>query len=202
MQTLDTFLPRIMIWCDGAPQPLVVQMLLDSAIQFCTETDIVQTQLDPMDLLAEEQTYELDLPRNTQLARVQSVVYGESPLKPIGTGPSAYFWEAPATLILHPKPTESKDAWVHVRVSTKPTRNATLLDDTLYNDYVEAIVGGTVMRLCSMQGQSFTNAGNATMGAGWYTAGKNRALYELRKNRTALDLRVLPRPFATGRRTP
>lgn len=202
MQTLDTFLPRILIWATDAPQPLVKQMLVDTAIQFCVDTDIVQVQLDPMDLVEDQQDYDLDLPRGTQLARVLSVVYGEGPLKPVGLGPAYYQWTAPATLTVFPKPTADATAWMHVKIATKPTRSATSLDDTLWNDYVEAIVGGTVARLCAMQGQQFTNATNATMGSGWYMQGVSKAKYELRKDRTAQDLRVQPRPFAPGRRQP
>jgi hypothetical protein len=200
MQSIDSLLPRIMIWAEGAPQPLVKQMLSDCATQFCNETDIVQVQLDPIDLIEGQRGYELELPRNMQLARVLKVVYGESPYVPIGQPPAFFETEPPATLIVYPVPTETKEGWAHVRISTAPVRGASQLDDLLVNKYVEAIVGGTVMRLCSMQGQQFTNAPNASMGAGWYSAGVNRAKYELRKMHTAQDQRVAPRPLATGRR--
>ena len=198
MQRLEAFLPRIMIHVDGCPRPLAEQALVDSAIRFCVETDVVQVKLDPMDLVKDEQRYELDIPRDTQLARVQRIVYGEDPLNPF-LAPTRYEWEAPATVILFPKPTGTKEAWVHVEVSTKPKRTARTLDDTLLEVWVEAVCGGAVAQIAAMQGQVFTDPNKVTIGLGQYMAGVNRAKYELRKQHSTQDLRVVPRPAVRRR---
>ena len=198
MQRLEAFLPRIMIHVDGCPRPLAEQALVDSAIRFCVETDVVQVKLDPMDLVKDEQRYELDIPRDTQLARVQRIVYGEDPLNPF-LAPTRYEWETPATVILFPKPTETKEAWVHVEVSTKPKRTARTLDDTLLEVWVEAVCGGAVAQIAAMQGQVFTDPNKVTIGLGQYMAGVNRAKYELRKQHSTQDLRVVPRPAVRRR---
>lgn len=201
MQKLEAFLPRIMIWVDGCPQPLAEQALVDSAIKFCEDTDIVQVTLDVLDLVEDVQQYDLDLPRDTELARVTSILYGDDPFAPIGA-PNRYQWTTPATITIWPKPTKTQEAYMNVVVSTRPTRTARTLDDTLLSKWVEAVCGGAVARIASMQGQPFTNAPNAQLGSDQYMSGVNRAKYELRKNHTTQDLRVVPRAFARGRRFP
>jgi len=79
MKKLEFFLPRILPWCLGAPEPLVYQALVDSASQFCEESTCVRYITDPITIIKDVADYDIDLPVGMDLARVMRVWYGPDP---------------------------------------------------------------------------------------------------------------------------
>src|SRR5574343_1749686 len=73
--TLESFLPRMLPNAVGCTEPLALQALLDSAIEFCHRSVVVTATLDPMVVQADVSTYPLDLPAGTAVEHVLRVWY-------------------------------------------------------------------------------------------------------------------------------
>ncbi len=195
MKKLEYFLPRLLPWCPGAPEPLVYQALLDSSIQFCEETNVVRYITDPIQRIDGVRDYDIELPQSTDLARIIRVWYGNDPWdSPLGT-PSNWLVTDIGQVTIFPTPQGNLDTPMFIEVSTKPSRSATVVADQLYNDWVEGVVGGAIFRICSQPDQPYSNAPNASVGAAAYKAGKFKATVESTKGRVKRDTVVKMRPF-------
>jgi hypothetical protein len=199
MKKLEFFLPRVLPWCLGAPEPLVYQALIDSAIQFCDESSVTTYITDPITVIANVPEYEIDLPVGMDLARIMRVWYGEGPWDaPTGGGPINWRMIDLDQLTIYPTPTQAlpPGQFMFIEVATKPSRNASSLDDRLYSNWMEGIVGGAIQRLCSTPDQPYTNPTNAAIGARMFTVWRGKAQYESTKGRVRRDTAVRMRPFA------
>lgn len=178
MKALDLFLPRLMPWVSSCPEPLAKQALVDAAIEFCEETHLVKVTSGPQNSVAGTCNYALTMPADQNCASVQKAWYGTAPLDPapeaeienilayvngVGSTPRAqgtprWFYEiAPNTIGLYPVPQASEPLMISARVATKPTRNATSLDDALFDDWIEAVCFGARQRLHAMPDQMFSS---------------------------------------------
>jgi len=196
MKKLENFLPRLLPWCLGAPEPLLYNALIDSAVAFCEETNVVKYITDPILLLDGIADYDLDIPASMELARVLRVWIAPSPYARPTRMLDDWLVTAVGQITIFPTPEGVQNDPMFVEVSTKPQRSATQVADILYTDWIEAVVGGAVSRVCSMPDQPYSNPTNAAIGATSYRAGKNKALYEETKGRVRRDTVVKPRPFA------
>jgi hypothetical protein len=198
MKKLEFFLPRILPWCLGAPEPLVYQALIDSAIQFCDETTVVHYITDPITIIPNVADYDIDLPVGMDLARIMRVWYGVGPWDYSLSNPVNWRVTDIGQITIFPTPTATlaPGQWMFVDVATKPSRNASSLADQLYSDWIEGVVGGAIFRLCSTPDQSYTNANNAAIGQRAFNVWRGKAMYEQTKGRVRRDVAVRPRPFA------
>lgn len=185
MQALDVFLSRLLPQVPGCPDILAKQSLLDSAIEFCEETSVIQSTSSPQTVTAGTATYSLTLPTQQAVSTTLKVWYNTTLLYPAtpeqitdilayvsaagsstaarGT-PSAYYEFTPGVLGIYPTPITTSALAFSARIATKPLRSATTLEDVLYNDWVEGLVGGAIGRICSTPGQPFSDAGRSAAG--------------------------------------
>jgi len=196
MKKLETFLPRLLPWCAGAPEPLVYQALIDSAIRFCEETNIVKYITDPIQRIEGVADYDIDLPLQTDLARILRVWFAPTPFDMAVGQPLNWIVTDIGQITIFPTPASGLDTPMFVEVSTKPSRNATQVADQLYNEWIEPIVGGAIFRICSTPDQPYTNPSNASIGAAAYKMGKGSAMTESTKGRVKRDTSVRMRPWA------
>lgn len=196
MKKLENFLPRLLPWCLGAPEPLLYNALVDSAIELCEETNVVKYITDPILLVDGVADYDLDIPASMDLARVLRVWIAPAPYDPPTLQLNNWLVTAVGQITIFPTPRGVQLHPMFVEVSTKPQRSATQLADILYTDYVEAVVGGAIFRVCSMPDQPYSNGGNAQMGMAAFRKGRNTAIYEETKGNVRRDTVVKPRPFA------
>jgi hypothetical protein len=113
------------------------------------------------------------------------------------TGEPRWFYEyGPGVIALYPVPRKAATLAFSALVATKPTRNASSVDDILYEDWVEAIVAGAAYRLCSMQGQMFTNDATAKQEYSRFWADIASATNLGRRGRVRGSMQVRPRSFA------
>lgn len=214
MQSLDVFMSRLLTSVPGCPDPLAKQALLDSAIEFCEETSIVQVTSEPQDTVALTSVYDVDLPSQQRVSTTLKAWYGTKPLVPAATSqidnilafvesaggetaevgePSAYYEIAPGQIAIYPVPQNSLVRGFSARVATKPTRNATSVDDVLYHDWAEAIVGGATARLAATPNQMFTNPVVASQGNAAFWKGVSSATNIARRGRVRTSMRVTVR---------
>lgn len=200
----------------GCPQPVALQALLDTAIDFCERTMAVRHTADPVRVRAGEPTYDVDMPGESAVVRILNVWYDGARLElapaqmvtehgahvvgqAVGTPRAAYVIE-PATVRVFPVPDLASDGLLTVQAALKPSRKAQRVDDILYDDWAEAIVAGAVARLAAVPGTSFSNADLVVLGAAQYQAGLNAAKLESRKGRVVGDVRVMGHTFTGARR--
>jgi hypothetical protein len=220
MQPLDVFLSRLLPRASGCPDILAQQAIIDSAIEFCEETRIVTTTVVPFGVIAGTGTYVLALPAGTASAVVDKVWFGTTQLHPASatsinailayvesTGtlggveaaqrgtPSEFYEFSPGVVGVYPVPEVTADGILSARVATKPTREATQLDDVLYNDWVEAICAGALYRICSIKGQSFSSDATATEEFAKFRLAINKATATRIRGRVSTSLAVKQRPI-------
>jgi len=197
MVNLDDFATRVHLWVTGAPAPLVATAIVDATIQFCEETHVLQVVPDPQALRAGQDEYDIDpvYPGMT-LSRVLKVWYGPDEFFARG---HPLWWEEvdPKTLRIHPMPDESaaRHEPLMMRLALKPERTATQLPDELARDWMDAVVGGAVMRLAMTPDQPYSSDANAQKGAAMYTLWKGKARFEGTKLRMRRDHKVAMRKW-------
>lgn len=197
MVTLDAFTPRVHLWVPGAPAPLVETAIIDCVIQLCEDSHVLQVVPDPQELRDGQAEYDIDAvyPGMT-LERVLKVWFGPDEQRPQGR---PRWWEEvdPKTLRIYPTPQGSMQshAPLMMRLAIKPERTATSVPDELARDWMDAVVGGTIMRLCSMPDQPFSSDANAQKGAAMYTLWMGKARFEGTKLRMRRDHKVAQRKW-------
>ena len=218
MQSLDVFLSRLLPRASGCPDILAQQAIIDSAIEFCEETRIITTTVAPFGVIAGTGTYVLALPAGTASAVVDKVWFSTTQLYPAsatsinailayvsstssiggtetarqGT-PSEFYEFSPGVIGVYPVPDRTTSGILSARVATKPTREATQLDDVLYNDWVEAICAGALYRICSIQGQYFSSDKTAAEEFAKFRLAINKATATRIRGRVSTSLSVKPR---------
>lgn len=178
MAALSAFYPQITVYAPAAPVNVIDFCLRSACIEFADRSLILQQLNDPVGVTAGTADYELDLPAQTQVARVLDVwlagdkltptapphfndadaLYGSPDAENRGT-PRYAFFKTPAVgvLTLAPAPGFTQPNSLRVRLAYKPSRNATAVDDTLFNDWADEIVAGALARVYAIPGQPFTN---------------------------------------------
>jgi hypothetical protein len=175
MKPLSAFYPRILPYLPGCPEPMVDQVLLNSAIEFCEASLTLRQNLDSFRTVVGKVEYDLDPPtKNHDINRVMGVTLDGRELRPglfeairndLPTAtaiPRGFYTDrTDNTFTLRLSPPPDKVYPVTVSVTLRPARNAVLLDDDLYNIWIDPIVSGAIARAMQIPDQQFTNPGRA-----------------------------------------
>jgi len=175
MKPLSAFYPRILPYLPGCPEPLVDQVLLNSAIEFCEASLTLRQNLDSFRTVVGKVEYDLDPPtKNHDINRVMGVTLDGRELRPglfeairndmptANAIPRGFYTDrTDNTFTLRLSPPPDKVYPVTVSVTLRPARNAVLLDDDLYNIWIDPIVSGAIARAMQIPDQPFTNPGCA-----------------------------------------
>lgn len=217
MKTLAVFLPYVQPYVLACPKPVMRQAIVDAAIDFCEQTHIIQQILDPLSLEAGTREYELSMPSRQELVMVKRAWFKGTELAPAAqesvslasawrddipgvtatTGdPGEFYQVGQRSIGLHPVPAEDEDEVLTARVALKPTRNATSLEDVLYEDWVEAIRDGALYRLHTTPGQSYTDLPAAANRFAGFMQAVSKAKAQATRGRVQADTTVQMRPFA------
>lgn len=168
---LSEFLPDIYLEAPGCPEAVALNALRHTIRDFCERTRAWQAVIDPIDLIAGQPSYDIDVPHGAELMLVLSATYDGMTI-PIyapeemdkarpswrdetGTGVSKLIqdWN---TLFVNPTPTADDDVQIEIRAAFKPTLSATTCGDILGN-WHEGIAGGAISRLKSIPGKPWTD---------------------------------------------
>lgn len=209
MVPVGVFFSRVLPNVIGCPEPLAQQAVVDAAIEFCEATLACAVDLDPVDVRKGVRQYELDLPPQMALSQILSVIYDDFCLVPIpssrvvevGTheGHPVYYYtrDVDETLVLNLYPTPDKNilGGLRVRAAVRPTRTATQVHSSLFNDWSDAIVDLALARLMDTPGQPFTNEAKAVMLRQKAKARMTEARLEALRGRTMSSMSVSMRRF-------
>ena len=213
MLNLDVFLPRLLPSVPGCSDPLARQALLDSAIEFCEETGVVQFTTDPQ-YTTSSATYTVTVPAGHKVALTQRAWYGKTELRPTllsminnvdaytaevsdpHTAPHSFLESAPGEITLYPTPGALAVELLAFRVTTKPARDATQVEDVLFQDWAEPIVAGALRRLHATPDTPFFSDTHSMRRAAEFQLGVSRARAEAQRGRVRGSMTVAARAFA------
>jgi hypothetical protein len=175
MKALSAFYPRILPYLPGCSEPLASQVLLNSAIEFCENSMVLRQNLDTFTTVVGVTQYDLAPPSaQHDINRVMGVTLAGTELRPgmaeivrndlpTDTAKPRAFYTDRTDSVFSLRLTPPPDAVypVVVAVTLRPTRSATLLDDDLYNIWIDPIVSGAIARAMLVPDQAFTNPAQA-----------------------------------------
>lgn len=209
MKLLSDFYPRILPYVVGCPDPVAEQALRDTIIAFCDETQVVHEALTSFNATAGTASYTLSAPSaNEAISRVLDVSVDGRTIRPMPSadafglqaqsGTPTWFHTtrvgSQLKLVLYPTP--DKAATIIVDAALKPTRTATQVQDDLYDLWLDTLAAGTISRLASIPGQSFTDLPLAAVKQAEFISGLKKARIDGRTGRVKASARVALRPFA------
>lgn len=210
MKPLSAFYPRILPYLPGCPEPVVDQVLVNSAIEFAESSLTLRQNLDPFNTVVGIAQYDLDPPTvHHDINRVMGVTLGGRELHPglieairgdlptDAATPRGFYTDRTDnvfTLMLTPPPDVVLP--VVVNVNLRPARGATMLDDDMYNIWIDPIVSGAIGRAMQIPNQPFTDYARAeallASAAKQTNSSRVEGMYGLARG----SMRVRPRPFA------
>lgn len=189
---------------------MAAQAIVDSAIALCDTALVLRETMDPLVVDSVRRTADFDLPTGHELSRVLHVRLNRRTLEPMtfdqgqmrlgetAEGPprSYYVARADESVSLGLFPLPEVGSVLHVTFAVKPQRKATQLHQDLFERWVDHVVEGALMRLCSIPMQPFTDMTRATAASMRVVALTNAARREATFNRVRATEMVRMRPFA------
>lgn len=177
----DEFLPKVMPFVMGCPEPVAVRAMREAARDFCERTLLWR---DEDTLLAAAQAEELILAcaQEADIVRIERVDFQGQPLEPTSwreldmlepawrygaSGVPRYFTQvAPDTLRLVPHAAGTVRCWVVLKPSTRAQGLPAVLAK-----YDQALAAGTLARLLMMEGKPWFSPSQAAVRSSEYEAG-------------------------------
>jgi len=171
-KTWDKFYDDLLTDVPGCPQPLAKNAVKQAAIEFCERSFVYQVDHAPIDAVADQGEYTFAPGANLKVVRPERVWYDKKTLTaktpqeidllyaywPDESGTPLYFvQERLEKLILVPKPSAALVGAIIAKVSVKPARAATDIDDALWEKYLEIITSGAKARLFAMKKKPWTD---------------------------------------------
>jgi hypothetical protein len=206
----DNFLPEVLPYVPECPELVAINAIRNAVIEFCKKSAWLLNE-QTFDLVALQRDYQLTLPVETELVRVQDAWYDHVPLKPKGeddlkrlygldwrvvTGRPAYYTQlSPDTIRLCPAPLLDEAAAIDTMVVLTPTRASTSCDLTIYERWLEGIACGAKARLMSLPQQSFTDPQMAMANKAMFNTAIGEARIERNRGMTRATLHVRPPRF-------
>lgn len=195
-KTYEQFLDHVMPHVPGCTPDMAVQAIRNTAIEFCERTLILQRDHEPVTVTANVQDYDFAPPRNYLVHKVMKAWFKNRELVPLTpdqvSDPFAYrssiagenanktepYWlyqKDERTFSVLPWPVETVNEAVTMRVALKPTRASTTIEDVIYEDWLEAIAAGALVRLQMSPAKPYTLPNAAALNQQIYMTKTNEA---------------------------
>ena len=210
MKPLSVFYSRILPYLPGCSEPLVDQVLVSAAIDFCESSLALRQNLDSFRTVVGISQYDLDPPTaNHDIDRVMSVAVDGKELSPglfeairndlptANAKPRGFYTDRTdnvLTLKLSPPPDGRYT--VVVNVNLRPSMTATQLDDDLFNMWSDAVTSMAIARAMQIPDQPFTNFAQAKYLLDSAARQTNSARIDGNYGSIRGSMRVRARPFA------
>jgi hypothetical protein len=169
----SAFFPYLIPLVPHVADPVAEQAIRDACIEFCKESLVWQTPIDPISTTGGEGVYQLDVPTGTNLAHVVDLYYDNARLgkksiseiaskfsydwmQRVGT-PSVFTMLNPNEVTLVPKPETSLLNALTGILAFAPLRKSTGIIDYIFEDYAEEIARGAAARLMMIPNQQWTD---------------------------------------------
>lgn len=196
----------------GAPNPLIRDRVLLAAIEVCKRTLVSNETLDPIDIIANENTYELCPPNNCLKiwrvmwmktinhmlipnARQQLVSRGADWGIRESETPTAWIQITNSTVQLYPKPTMEDTDGLTAHCAFIPAPKTDMIDDRLWCYSREAILAGAVSKILRIAGAPWFNLAAANQREREFQVELNKIKANTYKDESVADLSVAAMRF-------
>jgi hypothetical protein len=169
----SVFFPLIAPLLPKVPEPTLELAVKNACIEFCKGTLCWQEQMDPLTVIANEASYEMDTPTGAALTMPVELYFGGNRLfkrtpseisskftrdwQLLRGTPSAYTQFNPNEVMLVLCPESTMANALTGTLAFQPSRASTTVPDFLYEEYAEQIVAGAAARLYAIPNEPFTD---------------------------------------------
>lgn len=192
----------------GATDVLLTQQLRLAAIEFCSETNIYTSSIQPVTLISGQQQYTLTpIETTTEIIRPVLLWVGSRLLAPVAARelnavtvilnssgePAYYTFNTPNVVSLFPTPGSFVSDQLNGRVVVTPAMTATTIPDWMALRFMDALLAGAKARLFAMQNKPWSQFELSVKFGRMFSACVTNAKIEANKSLTSMDLVVWPR---------
>lgn len=171
--TYDQFFPHILPYVPNCPEIQATNAVRNACIEFCKKTNFLQLDMDPITTIANQPTYDIDVPNGYVLGQIDIIWFNGTRIvrksladiekrygrqwNLIAGTPECYTQLDPDTITFAPIPDQSLPGIVTGRFSVIPERLSSYIDSSLLERYAEEIADGAIARLAATPEQPYTN---------------------------------------------
>lgn len=209
IQSYDTLVRDIQMYAPHCPDTTALHAAKMTTIDFCRRTQWWKYTSEPTTVVADQETYDVEVPAGTEPISVVAAWYNDRPLWPMGfstrnrfqfrnlttttSAPQAFAQETPGQLTLLPVPQQTETGALVTTVAIQPKRSATGADRDMMERFFDALVYGSLARVLAIPNQPFSNMEVAMTREKQYREELTKAKIDANKALTAASLRVQPR---------
>lgn len=209
---ISALLPEILPDVPGVPDPVAIQAIRQSCIEFCVETHAWDEIQDPINLIDGVNLYDIDVPAGARVVTVKNIFMTNSELRPVSmvelqtvmpnwqtaTGSLPAYYNTTGdlgTVRVYPTPSQSNGAQITVRAVYAPTLATLSVPDAVINRYLEPIMSGALHRLMMAPGKGWSNPQLAVYHKAQFDDGVVRAKIDILHEKTQGSIKVKPVRF-------
>ena len=211
MATVQDFYPYVMPAVQGCPTAIAKNALRHAINEFCEKTSMWRYAFAPINLVADEDTYVLTCPTGTVLAAPVYVAVNDNILLPTNiddldqgcsgwrvssaTAPLMYYVDHASAITLVPTPSDSVTDALDIEAALKMSLTSDNCPDWLFQNWVETIAHGALMRLHAMPGHVWSDTNTVAYHRAKFRDGISRAKSKTMKSFSKQSKTVQPRQF-------
>ena len=200
------FLPRIRQEVRSCPELVLKDTVKATVNEFCRRTGAWKVDHDPITVTQGIPEYELDIIDDALVHDVLSIEVDDVPLEPMtqvdldnkypgwrdleGDVITYFLLSDRATVRLVYTPDRTITQGLVLTVTLRPKRTATVVDEIIYEEYLEAIVDGAKSKLLMMAGKPWTDLPAATVAKAAYETAISNATLGAQKEFSRTPLRT------------
>lgn len=161
MKAFDLFFPDVLPDAPGVTEPIAEHALLRAAQRFCQLTRAWRVVLDPTTTIAGIDEYDLELPRGTELVRIESAKLNSRDIAVASKDETSRLREyvfCPDGQALYINPVPGGPVVLQITATLMPANDASGVEDFLFDRYAPVIAAGAVAKLMQQPLKSYTNA--------------------------------------------
>lgn len=207
MATLDAFLPYVRLSVSGLPAPVLIHEIRSACIRFCERTRVWRG-MESLDVVADQASYPIPVPLGAQLQVLEEVYLCGDRLQAtalddlksrwtnwlaVAGTPLVYTQLTPDELTLVPKPVVDLAEGLVMRAAYKPTRDAGVVPDFLFDQYAPVIASGALAVLFGQPDLPCYNPDQALFHQGLFDQGMDKALTRADRSFTRAPRRTVAR---------
>lgn len=211
MASVQDFYPYIMPAVQGCPTPIVKNAVRHAINEFCEKTLMWRYAFVAMDIVADQSAYTLTPSVGTVIVSPVYVAVNDNILYPTNiedldktcsgwrqssaNSPLMYYVDNDAVLNLVPTPYEAITGGLKVETALKMDLASDTCPDWLFQNWVEAIAHGALMRLHAMPGHVWSDTNTVAYHRSKFRDGISRAKAKTMKSFSKQSKTVQPRQF-------
>lgn len=189
----DLFLNEVMPDVPGCAKDVAVNAIRNAAIEFCKKSLVWVETLDPVNITATVDVYDLDgMPNGSVIERINNLFYLGEKLTPsnvdevntkrqlaVGGAVQFYAQSSPTQVILYGIPDVSTTGALVMDVALTPSRSSVGIDSAITDRYLDGIVSGAKSRLMLMPKKPWSDLALASYHKGEFGSAVDTAMIDV-----------------------